>query len=105
MVEVNYSVFNDEQIKELAKIPYQKYKNKAVKILEYLKHKDSRELCIKKELRSLFDESAATIDKVIDTLENVLAISYQKVSTSYVYEITPIGEKMLKIFKIKKGGY
>lgn len=100
---INYSVFNDEQILELSKTPYSKYGNKAIKILEYLIDKNPRQLCIKKELRSLFDESAATTDKVIDTLEDVLAISYQVVSTSHVYEITPIGIKMLEILKKKKG--
>ena len=47
--DVNYSLFSDEQIRELAKIPARKYKDKAVKILEYLYNKGDQ-LCNKRKL-------------------------------------------------------
>lgn len=102
--DVNYSLFSDEQIRELAKIPARKYKDKAVKILEYLYNKGDQ-LCNKKEIISLFDESRATADKVIETLVDTLAVSYEIFSTSYLYNITPIGIKMLQILKEEKGEY
>jgi len=99
--EVDYTVFNEEQIQELVKMPLRKYKDKAIKILEYLSNKKGDQLCNKKELISLFDENRAAIDKVIETLEDSLAVSYQVFSPSYVYDITPIGMRMLEIMREK----
>lgn len=100
---INYSVFSEEQIKELAKIPQKKYRDRAIKILEYLKNKNGDQLCNKKELIGLFDGNRITIEKVIETLEDTLAVSYQVFSPSYIYEITPIGLKMLEILKEERG--
>jgi len=100
--KVEYSLFTIEHIRELTKAPERKYKQKAIKILEYLNNQKEKQLCNKKELISLFDESGVTINKVIDTLEDTLAISYQVFGTNYIYDITPVGVKMLEIMKEKE---
>lgn len=99
---IDYAEFNDTQIAELSKIPKTKCWEQSIKILEFLKQY-SNELIMKKDLWDLFDEHKNTVDKYVSILENVCAITYRKVGTSYVYMITPVGEKMLDILKKMKG--
>lgn len=95
---IDYKVFTDRVIQELSKILLVKCRDNAITILEHLKAKPR--LCMKKDLRNLFPkENVVTIDKCIESLEDTCAITYTKAGTSNIYEISSVGEKMLKILK------
>lgn len=92
---IDYTVFTDKVINELSKIIAIKHKEKAIVILKYLDNKLDKDLVMKKDLRNLFNSTIITTDKCIETLESIGGITYKETGTSYFYEITPIGEKIL----------
>lgn len=95
--EFNFEIFSDEIVEELSKFIKPK-QEELKKILEYLL--DRPAYCIKKDLRKLFPtESPITVDNYINALESSGAIICKKKGTSKFYEISPIGEKMLKFLK------
>ena len=93
---IKYDLFSDDVIEEFSKIVKYKCLDEAINILSYLSDK-SNKLVTKKDLQNIISKNHySTAETIILTLECVCAIYYRKAATSYFYEISPVGIRILK---------